>query len=167
MCVKYIFVCLICFCLERGSQKVSQVGLKLMILLPQPSNCWDYWHIPRSHTFINFATVSIIYVGFVLFFRWVTWLDYIGRYSMVLSVAVTEWIDSTWCVNWLTVVCLFLGGCLIFQLDSSRMKGKERDTLETMPPISLISRQTCGAFPSLAIEGGGPSPLWVVPCLAW
>jgi hypothetical protein len=34
------------FCVETGSVYVAQAGLELMILLPQPSECWDYRHGP-------------------------------------------------------------------------------------------------------------------------
>jgi hypothetical protein len=31
---------------ETGSYCIAQVDLKLMILLPQPPECWDYRHAP-------------------------------------------------------------------------------------------------------------------------
>jgi hypothetical protein len=34
------------FCLETGSCYTGQTGLELMILQPQPSQCWDYRHVP-------------------------------------------------------------------------------------------------------------------------
>jgi hypothetical protein len=30
----------------RVSRYIVQIGLKLSILLPQPSKCWDYRHVP-------------------------------------------------------------------------------------------------------------------------
>jgi hypothetical protein len=32
--------------LETGSRYVAQAGLKFLILLPQPPECWDFRHAP-------------------------------------------------------------------------------------------------------------------------
>lgn len=39
-----LFVCL--FCAGEDSGSVGQSGLRLMVLLPVPSECWDYMHAP-------------------------------------------------------------------------------------------------------------------------
>lgn len=41
----------VCFCLildfEVGSHTISQTGLELLNLQPQPNKCWNYKHAPQ------------------------------------------------------------------------------------------------------------------------
>jgi hypothetical protein len=45
-----LFVCF-CVCFGIGSHHVAQAGLKLMVLLPQPPECWDYSGVPPDPAF--------------------------------------------------------------------------------------------------------------------
>ena len=45
--------------LETESHKVTQTGLKLKILLPQPTNCWNYSREPPHLTYIFVCTLTL------------------------------------------------------------------------------------------------------------
>jgi hypothetical protein len=40
------YSCFVLFCFEAGSHYVAHVDLKLVILLPQPPKCCNYWRVP-------------------------------------------------------------------------------------------------------------------------
>jgi hypothetical protein len=48
-----VFICFFVSLFEIESCCVAQAGLKLLILLPQPGQCWDYRHTP-PHPAINY-----------------------------------------------------------------------------------------------------------------
>lgn len=44
---------------QPGTHYVAQVCLKHIILLPQPSRCWDYMYEPSHLPLITFSSVSV------------------------------------------------------------------------------------------------------------
>jgi hypothetical protein len=52
-CMTSCAICFVCvlallFCIETGSHSVVEAGLKLLILLPPPPQCWDYRSAPPT-----------------------------------------------------------------------------------------------------------------------
>jgi hypothetical protein len=57
----------------------------------------------------------------------------------------------------------FCTGCLCVNLTQARVLREKSASVEEMDAV----RSSCRAFSQLVLNGGGPSPLWVVASLGW